>query len=103
MSKWADYLISEVRYAETATTKHISSVKVHDDKGDKVGSSTVWTRQDVINAIDSKNTFCTITKTEKGEWKKGAMIEKIQISNEWFIKTERDNTKKDNLENLPEF
>lgn len=103
MNKWADYLISEVRYLETVNTKHISSVKVHEDKGDKIGKSTIWTRQDVINAIDLNNTFCTIIKTEKNEWKKGALIEKIKISSEWYIKTEKDNTKKDNLENLPEF
>jgi hypothetical protein len=103
MAKWADYLISEVRYVVTVATRHIASVKVHEDKGEQVGGSTVWTRKDVINAIDLKTTFFTITKTEKGEWKKGAAVEKIQISNEWYIKTERDNTKKDNLENLPEF
>ena len=66
MSKWADYLISEVRYIETTTTKHITSVKVHEDKGDKVGNSTIWNRQEVINAINLKSTFCTIIKTEKG-------------------------------------
>ncbi len=103
MTKWADYLISEVRYTETSTTKHISQVKVHIDKGDSIGISSIWTRQDVMNALDLENTFLTITKNMEGEWTKGAGVKKIWEYNNWYIKTLKDNTTKDNLENLPEF
>ncbi len=103
MEKWAEYLISEVKYVETTTTKHISQVKVHVDTGDKVADSKIWSRQDVINAIDLKSTFMTITKAPDGNWKKGAEVIKILVNNVHYIKTEPDNTTKDNLGSLPEF
>ncbi len=103
MTKWADYLISEVQYVETATTKHISKVKVHTDLGESVGGSVTWSREDVVNAIDLNSTFMTIFKGVNGSFNKGAKVEKIKINNEWFITTEPDKTKKDNLGNLPEF
>ena len=103
MTKWADYLISSVRYVETATTKHISHVKVHVDNDNTFGHPKERKRQDVINAIDLKSTFCTITKNTNGDWSKGALVEKMQIFGDWYIKTEKDNTTKDNLGALPEF
>ncbi len=103
MAKWADYLISAVRYVETKTTKHISHIKVHRDLGDSVGESEIWSREDVVNAIDLNSTFITIFEDGNNTFKKGAEVEKIRINNEWFITTEPDQTKKDNLGNLPEF
>lgn len=103
MVKWADYLISEVSYTETNTTKHISQVKVHIDNGDSVGVSSIWSRQDVMNALDLNSTFFTIIKNANKEWTKGAEVKKIWEYNNWYIKTLKDNTTKDNLENLPEF
>lgn len=60
--KWADYLISAVRYEECGTTRNISHVRVHID-GDKVGVATTWTRQEVITAIGKGRTFVSIVKT----------------------------------------
>lgn len=37
MEKWADYLISEVRYNSQHT--HIDQVKIHEDNGDSVGEA----------------------------------------------------------------
>lgn len=103
MTKWADYLISEVRYVETTTTKHISQVKVHIDKGEKVETPSVWSRDDVMNAINNNSTFMTITRNSEGKWSRGALLEKVWEYNAWYIKTKKDKTTKDNLGSLPEF
>lgn len=67
--KWADYLISKVRYNDKHT--HITHVYVHVDNGDTVGEGTSETRQWVVNKIDSGYTFYTIFKGDDGKWKKG--------------------------------
>lgn len=96
MAKWADYLVSAVRYADTKTKKHISHVKVHADNGESVSVvADAWSREGVVNALDLNSTFYTIFKNPDGNWNKGANIEKIKINNEWFIKTDADNTEKD--------
>lgn len=102
MSKWADYLISAVKYTTVGTAKHISQVKVHNDNGDSVGLETIWSRHQVISVID-KSTFMTITKGSDGKWNKGALVEKIYEFGDWYIKTKADSTKNDNLGSLPEF
>jgi len=99
--KWADYLISEVRFNDEET--HIVKVKVHPDNGDKVGSWTEWTRQEVISSIDAGYTFATIYKGSNGNWNLGAHIITITIEGVRYIKTQADTTKKDNLDNLPRY
>ncbi|MEI8388818.1 MAG: DUF3892 domain-containing protein [bacterium] len=103
MAKWADYLISKVRYVETATTKHIDSVFVHPDNDDSVGTGSDWKRTDVITKIDSGKTFCTITKNSDGNWNKGAKVEKVLIDGTYYLRTDANKTKKDNLGNLLEY
>ncbi len=58
--KWADYLISKVRYNDKHT--HITHVYVHVDNGDTVGEGTSETRQWVVNKIDSGYTFTPFSK-----------------------------------------
>jgi len=44
--KWADFLISAVRYDADKT--HIERVRVHEDLGEKVGSPKELPRVDVV-------------------------------------------------------
>lgn len=44
MSKWADYLISEVRFNTAGT--HIDKVRTHVDNGDSVGPAVDMDRGD---------------------------------------------------------
>jgi hypothetical protein len=103
MAKWADYLISKVRYEENEKTKHIVKVYVHTDNDDKVSGGIDWTRKEVIDTLDKGKTFYTIFKGDNGNWKKGAKVEKILVDGVYYLKTVANNTKKDNLENLPEY
>lgn len=100
MSKWADYLISAVRFNEAGT--HIVKVKVHVDNGDTVGASSEMTRQDVISKIDDNITFATIYNNS-GQWKLGAKVKTVTIGGVRYIKTYADDTTADNLEDLPVF
>ena len=74
MKKWADYLVSAVRFEENCNNKVISYFKIHRDNGDSVGEGSTWTKQEVLDAMLRENTFFTIQKTNGGKWKKGKRI-----------------------------
>ena len=70
--KWADYLISAVRYNAAGT--HIDKVRVHEDKGEKIGSPGIWERSAVVTSLEANYTFMTITKSSEGAWQSGAKV-----------------------------
>ncbi|AMG59246.1 DUF3892 domain-containing protein [Pantoea vagans] len=99
--KWADYLISKVRYNDKHT--HITDVMVHVDNGDTVGNGTSYKREWVIEKINSKNSFCTIFKDADDKWKKGQEVIKDRVNGGDYITKKPNGSAKDNLENLPEY
>ena len=101
MAKWADYLISAVRYNDD----HEKIVKVirHEDKDSSVGTGEERTRSSVVGDLQNDITYCTIIKNNDGKWNKGAEVHIVYVNSIAFIKTDKNNTPKDNLENLPEF
>ena len=101
MDKWADYLISAVKYNDKHT--HIDQVKAHEDTGGSVGEAKIYSRQSVIDAIDNGTTFTTIFKNKEGKWTKGQKVFVIIINRNKYIKTVENQKEEDNLENLPEF
>lgn len=101
MQKWADYLISAVRYNTEHT--HIVQVLVHEDGGTTVGAGVIRTRQEVIVAIKKGSSFCTIYKGADGNWQKGQKVIIINVYGVEYIKTTDNGKASDNLENLPEF
>src|SRR3954470_24475242 len=94
-TRWADYLISAVRY--NASGSHIDAVRVHVDNGDSVGAGSGMSRQRVVTLLQSGSTFCTIFKSADNQWRRGADVRVVDIDGEMFIKTQPDRTKKDNL------
>jgi len=100
MEKWADFLISAVRYSADET--HIERVRVHEDLGDKIGSAKESSRTEVVKNIKNGKTYVTIFKGQNG-WKKGQDVHIIQVGNEEFIRTDKNQKARDNLENLPTF
>jgi hypothetical protein len=61
--KWADYCITAVRHNEEHT--HIEKVKVRPDNGEKLGDESIWTRSEVVSAIDNDGkTFVTVVKNK---------------------------------------
>jgi hypothetical protein len=101
MAKWADYLISAVRYNQEHT--HIIQLKAHEDQGDKVGPGKIYERQTIVNAIRGGTTFVTIYKNKEGTWSKGEDVIIINVNGVDYLKTEDNGKEEDNLENLPEF
>jgi len=99
--KWADYLISAVRY--NAAETHIEKVQVRLDNGDSVGPPSEWTRSEVITRLEAGYSFVTIVLGSNDKWLKGATVRIVVIHGEKFIRTDADRTKEDNLGNLPRF
>ena len=101
MAKWADYLISGVRYSITDKKKYISTVHVREDLDEKVPDSTM-TRAEVISKIDKNYAFKTIIK-KNGKWELNEDVHKLNIKHFDYLKTTSNNKEEDNLGNLPEF
>jgi hypothetical protein len=99
--KWADYLISKVEYNVKDT--HIVKVLSHPDEGENVGTGLEVTRSTVVSRLDNGSTYMTIYKNPDGTWKKGAPVRVVKIDGDKYIRTDADNTKKDNLGALPRF
>ncbi|MBD3285585.1 DUF3892 domain-containing protein [candidate division WOR-3 bacterium] len=103
MAKWADYLISAVRYDEN----HERIVKVryclHQEDGIRATEYEI-SRSTVVSRIENGYTFITVflDKDEK-VWRKGSEVHIITVDGEKFIRTDTNAKKADNLENLPEF
>ena len=101
MDKWADFLISAVRYDSDHT--RIVKVKQYEDQGDNVGNAQEVSRQEVITKIKNGKKYVTIFKTNEGKWKRGQEVHVLTVEGEDFIRTDANMKKADNLENLPEF
>jgi hypothetical protein len=99
--KWADYLISAVRY--NAQETHIDKVRAHPDNGESVGSGTAVERLTVVSRLDDGYTVVTIYKGSDDKWRRGATVRKVIIDGNSYIRTDADKTKADNLGNLPRF
>jgi hypothetical protein len=98
--KWADYVISAVRYS--SEPRHIVQIEVMDDIGEKVTNKRIESRQNVVTLLKLKHKIITIYKSENG-WKKGDEINIFPVNGREYIKTEGNNKEEDNLGELPEF
>jgi hypothetical protein len=99
--KWADYLISEVRFNDEKT--HIDKVMSHTENDDnKVSTGAEMERTKVISLLGDDYTFATIIKADKG-WKFGAKVRVVIVDGTKYIRTDADKIKADNLDSLPTF
>jgi hypothetical protein len=102
VEKWADYLISAVRYEDNLNGKFITHFKIHRDKGDSVGDGSTWTMEEVLDAMQKGETFLTISKANGGKWKKGKSI-LIANTDSLFLNIDSENLIEPNLVTIPEF
>ena len=102
MEKWADYLISAVRYEDNMNGKVISYFKIHRDNGDSVGKGSTWTKEEVLNAMQRGETFITISRVNGGKWKKGKNI-LLANPDVLFLNPDSQNLIYDNRLTIPEF
>lgn len=100
MTEWGDYGISAVRYdGET----HIDQVRVHKNNNGKVDNSEIWPRRDIIAALRMNFELITLIDNDQGQWVKGAKVIIDDVDGTDYIKTVKDSTTRDNLDNLPRF
>jgi hypothetical protein len=102
LEKWADYLISAVRYNSDSSKRIISHFKVHVDNGDSIGESRTWTKEEVLMAFSTGHNFSAIIKDSNGKWKKGADIS-ISRFDDSFFRTDLKDIPGDYLEEVTEF
>lgn len=95
----ADFCITAIRYNKDQN--HIEFVKVREEKEGKVGTPRTVSRAFVADLIRlGKVAFQTRTKTDEGNWKRGAEVSLIEGE---YLTTDRNDTKRDNLGSLPVF
>ena len=102
MNKWADYLISAVRYRSDSKNRIIAYFKIHTDNGASIGEIRTWTKEELLAALIDGKSFVTIAKKNNGKWMKGSEVS-ITSNKEVFIRTDFKNIPEDFLESLPEF
>lgn len=97
----ADYGIYKVKY----DSDHSEIVEVHAYKieNNSTNGSNTFTRDGVISKIEANLKVVTLMKKSDGNWEIGAEVIVYKVDDEKFIKTEANNTKKDNLGKLPEY
>jgi len=101
MAKWADYLISAVRYNSEHT--HIIDLMAHEDTGESISAGKEYSRQAIIDGIKNGTTFVTIYKNDLAEYNKGQKVYVVNVNGVRYLKTVDNGKEEDNLENLPEF
>lgn len=100
MQKWADYLVSAVRFNVHGT--HIESIRCHEDHGEMFGDAKVFSRETVVKAVQNGKTFATIARQQDGKYRYGAPLQTVTLSYV-YLKTKSDNIIQDNLDELPVF
>jgi hypothetical protein len=106
MSKWADYIITAVRYQQTGRDPHgkrIAAVEVHMDLGGRVGYAELWTREQVLDAIHHDHeTFITSSMAADSTWLRGAHVRLVRVNGLDYLRMDRASVASDDLGGLPE-
>jgi hypothetical protein len=96
------YGITEVCY--DSTPERINSVKVHQVLSDgSLGTSQVWKKQDVVNAINVRREVFYTYPPSNGKPRQGARVEVVPLNGQYYIRTDRNSIARDNLGELPRF
>ena len=103
----ADYYITAVHYSLNAKGNQvIHTVKVakNDKSTNRFSTPVNWSRQEVINAIDSnKKLFKTLYRKPDGLYRVGDEVMTYYVGYIKYIKTEGNNKECDNLGEIEEF
>ena len=98
MSEKINYYISAIR---RSSDRRISHLKVH--KSEDFNNPSTWTTAMVVQYIEAGYVFYTTYVGNDGKYITGAKVEIFIMNGQKYLRTNRDRTAKDNLENLPEF
>ena len=99
--KWADFCITGVKYHPPRTP--ITEVLVWDDTGPSLSNPRYVSRQAVVDALSRGATCVTAFVGSDGRYYRGEDVRVVVTPHGRFIRTDRDHTLVDNLNNLPEY
>jgi len=99
MTKWADYLISEVRYDKNNL---IEEVKFHTDEEGVISEPKMVGRLQISHNVKNGKTYRTIFHSLNG-WKPGDLINVLRVSGDHFIRIDKNKVDRDFLGSLPQF
>ncbi len=101
LSERADYYIEKVRYNKDHS--RIIWVSVREDSSKKLSGAYNMVRKRIMSLMHDGKQFMTIFRNDEGKYRKGQKILLISVKGNEFIRTDADQTEKDQLENLPEY
>ena len=101
MVKWAEYLISEVRYSPDH--RRILQVKQHTDLDGEVGVGEIVVVSIVTSNLKKGISYMTIHNSSSENWKRGEKIRGFIVDGEYHIRTDKNKVNQDFLGMLNEF
>ena len=101
MVKWANYLISEVRYSPDH--RRILQVKQHQDLDNSISEGEIVERSIVASNLKKGFTYMTIHNGSSNTWKRGNTIKAYLVDGDYYIRTDKNKINLDNLGTLNEF
>lgn len=99
MKKWADYLISEVKYGKNHL---IVQAKIHTENESGIGEGTLVDRSQISHNIKNGKSYRTIFHSLKG-WKLGDPVQVNRVDGSFFIRVDKNKTEQDFLGPILEF
>lgn len=99
MRKWADYLIS---HTNRDLKGNVIKVLLHRDMGETVTSGNIRTKDEVIDLLKDGYVIET-TLWGYPKWQRGAKVHYVKDGSNEYLRTDRNSTDKDNLDNLIPF
>lgn len=96
MEKWANYLISHV---SRDLNGNVIKVSLHEDNGDTVSAGIVKTKDEVVDLL-KKGYLIETTIWGYSRWQRGAKVHFVKDGVNEYLRTSRNSTDKDNLDNL---
>ena len=101
MAKWAEYLISEVRYSPDH--HRILQVKQHKDLDGEVGEGEIVDVSNVASNLKKGVSYMTIYNSSSENWKRGEKIRGFISNGQYHIRADKNKVGQDNLGLLNEF
>lgn len=98
MAKWADYLISAVKYD---SKRRIVQVRQHEDTSEKIGGGSLIDRSNLATNLKKGVRYSTIFNANSS-WKIGDPVTLIKVGSDYSIRTDSNKVVYDNLRFLPE-
>ncbi len=101
VSERADFYIEKVRYNKGHT--RIVWVSVRQDSSSRLSGPHNMVRKKMVSLLREGKQFMTIFRSPEGKYRKGQKISVIQVKGVDYIRTDQDETEKDQLEDIPEY